>query len=94
MGMEEWDDYTSDYGSFPHSLLSTSKLNNIIVMIHPLRFEHQWNSLFQGLPSWPWPWSTPSLQASWPRPAPRRARRPTELCLEPKPEKPWENKGI
>ena len=30
MGMGEWDDYinyiTSDYGSFPHSLLSTSKL--------------------------------------------------------------------
>jgi len=27
MAMGEWDDYfiTSDYGSFPHSLLSTSK---------------------------------------------------------------------
>jgi hypothetical protein len=27
MGMGEWDDYYySDYGSFPHSLLSTSKM--------------------------------------------------------------------
>ena len=26
MAMGEWDDSTSDYGSFPHSLLSTSKL--------------------------------------------------------------------